>query len=112
MRVKEKESAANKDGAETRKKTGMEIRPSLLTKLKMRSLERGVPMWRIVQDAIEQYLGVEPEQDPIPRHLWQYPEKFRQILASGHQLAITAVTKNVDAFLDLVELSARDRKGH
>jgi hypothetical protein len=93
-----------------RRKTGMEISPAIFARLKVRAAERQVPLWRVTQDAFEAYLGVESQEDSIPRHLWQYPAKFRKILTSGHKAATEAITKNVDAFLDLVELSGPTRK--
>jgi hypothetical protein len=93
-----------------RRKTGMEISPEIFARLKVRAAQRQVPLWRVTQDAFEAYLKVEPEEDAIPRHLWQYPAKFRRILASGHPTAVVAITKNVDAFLELVELSTPTRK--
>jgi hypothetical protein len=94
-----------------RRKTGMEISPEIFARLKVRAAQRQVPLWRVVQDAFEAYLKVEPEEDAIPRHLWQYPAKFRRILASGHPSVLTAATKSVDTWLELVELSAPTHKG-
>jgi hypothetical protein len=95
---------------EKRKKTGMEVLPSLMEGLKKRAVEQHVPLWKVVQDAFAAYLGVEPPANEIPRHLWRYPEKLRKVLASGHPRALSAVTANLDGLLELVQLAKQARK--
>ncbi len=86
-------------------KTGMEVAPELLDGLKERAREHDVFFWEVVDEAFRRYLETMPD---VPLRLREYPAKFYEILMSGHTLAIEAVTRNVDAFLELVRLTAED----
>ena len=93
----------------TRKKFGIEMSPELHKRLRALANDREIKLYEATEEAIEAYVGaksLEPACE-VPRRLQGYLSKLSKILASGDELAIDAVTKNVDLFLDRLRPGGR-----
>lgn len=103
---------------EQRIKTGMEIRKNLHKRLKLVATERGVPIWQLLDSAIEGFLSslegpakVDPRATAYP-----YPEnrvlheKLEAILTSEDEGVVNAVVPNIEVFYDRMKPNARRKR--
>lgn len=79
---------------EARNKFGVEMLPSLHKKLREAALSRDRKIYEVLQDAIESYLKLEPNEPRrrIPKALRPYMEILAEVLESGDDEAIQIAT--------------------
>lgn len=91
---------------EQRKKTGIELLPSLKKQMKQRANDLGVPLWAVLQEAIQQYLDVPPPPDSL-QHLSPRDQaihrRLQAVLDHSDPRAVEWIDGNLKMFVEALD---------